>query len=260
MKTVCSLFTFFFLLAGILTAQSNVCIPAYTSDCFSSPLYIDTVSTTSALINFTNNGTGCSGQDKNYTYNQSKLVEQALGDTFYVKFTLNPAGNAYFGMWIDWNNDGNFSQGESIYLSQTYTIGGVLQVNVPNNAVIDTVIMRLRATSSLPGACDSISGGETEDYPLIITTSSSSINENTSVAAWSLFPNPAMDIIEIETESKIGARNLEIADVLGNVIMGEEITGLKIILNISDLPAGIFLVRLNCDSGYSFKKFIHLKN
>ncbi|MCK9618589.1 MAG: T9SS type A sorting domain-containing protein [Lentimicrobiaceae bacterium] len=68
-----------------------------------------------------------------------------------------------------------------------------------------------------------------------------------NVSQMNVFPNPAGDVLTIELIGIAGKQQVEIFNVQGILVKEIEITGTKLI-NISDLPKGIYLVHLKNNS------------
>lgn len=77
------------------------------------------------------------------------------------------------------------------------------------------------------------------------------IDENKENVSLSMYPNPAMNQLTIETELN-GSAHLKIINILGKVIMEKQITQNKTEVDISALTPGIYLANI----GNSVQKFI----
>ena len=75
--------------------------------------------------------------------------------------------------------------------------------------------------------------------------------ENTNVA-WTLYPNPSSDLININTMGK-DAFEVRIYNALGNVVMQQQN---KKQMSVATLPPGFYFVRLDSNGLSSVKKFI----
>jgi hypothetical protein len=110
----------------------------------------------------TNNATINNG----YTLYNNKIITLKQGNTYSASagFTPNFASNDFY-VWIDYNNDREFTQNEKVIADLATGSTGNGSFTVPYNTVIDTVLMRVRlaywAADSL--ACGSLYG-EVEDY------------------------------------------------------------------------------------------------
>ncbi len=129
--------------------------------------YIDNVTVEGGI----NNTTGSNG---GYLDATDKVAYVQAGST--VSFSLTPgfatnAYNEFWGVYIDWNQDGSFNgPNELVYSSNvgsSNTINGVF--TVPTNA--EDGITRMRITmkyNSVAGPCDIFNYGEVEDYSIAV--------------------------------------------------------------------------------------------
>ena len=100
-----------------------------------------------------------------------------------------------------------------------------------------------------------------ETFPIIYeitVTDSENISENTTTKI-TIFPNPTTEELKI-TNYELGIRDVEIFDVYGKkhesmkARRGEG----EIVFNISNLPAGIYFIKINTDTGIQTQKIIKL--
>jgi hypothetical protein len=122
-------------------------------------------------INGTSNYSGANGGYFDFT--SQTPIELVTGNN---NLTLTPgyvstAYNVYWGIWIDFNNDSNFSTDEQIYNGNSNSVvTGV--ATIPNN-MSGTVKMRIVMRYGAPATpCGTFSYGEVEDYLVNITEGS----------------------------------------------------------------------------------------
>ncbi|MXN92434.1 T9SS C-terminal target domain-containing protein [Flavobacterium sp. Sd200] len=141
------------------------CIPTNNG---STANYISGVSTTTALVDFSNTGTGFSG----YTdYSAQYSVTTYAAGSFGIVAT-HPTGTATYSVWVDWNNDFDFDDpGETEIVSNFLVSPAAIgNVTVPANAAQGSYRMRIRnANLGTPTpVCGNFTFGEAEDYTLIV--------------------------------------------------------------------------------------------
>lgn len=180
-----SLFKGFLLAAATIftagSAQAQYCTPAFASGCSVQNCYIQNVSTTNGINNFTNNNTGCSsGSYADYT-STMKVTQLAL-QTVDVKVKLasnTSVGSAICRVYVDWDRDQAFS-GTDEYIVPATTLDHVftgagdevtVKITVPGWAKEGLTRMRVVIGSSGPvydpftTYCPTNSNhGEAEDY------------------------------------------------------------------------------------------------
>ncbi len=239
-----------------LFAQAAVCVPSIGLDCVTAPKYIDSVFTTNAITNFSNLGTNCNTQDQNYADYPNKIASESAGGSFVVHIGVNVVSVVYIGVWIDWNNDLVFGNGEQVYLSSGIPTSVDVTVNVPPTATLDTLVFRIRSGTTLPGACDSIDAGETEDYRLIVLDPNG-INSSLANDSWKIYPNPANDFLNVDLGNNYEQAEISIVDLLGNVVNSKFISSEKGVIYLTSLPHGMYFVRINSGGKISQKRFVH---
>lgn len=246
--TVCAILS----LTNFVRSQNGTCIPPIGIDCVTSPMYIDSVYTTAAVANFTNNGTNCNAQDQNYQDYQSKIVTENANGSFVLHIGLNHNVPAYVGVWIDWSDNLVFGASELIYLSPNMITGTSVVVNVPPGP--DTVIMRVRCANVSMGPCDSVSTGETEDYRVVVVDASgmNEVKEN----SWSFYPNPVSDVLHISSSENLPAE-ISIVDVTGKIVRTVHSPNGIAQIGVSDLAPGVYFLRYVSDGIIETGRFIH---
>ncbi|HSD14856.1 MAG TPA: GEVED domain-containing protein [Flavobacterium sp.] len=150
-------------------ATGNAVVPFYyciANNSYSTSYYISGITTTGGVANISNTGTNFSpGGYIDYTATQ--YVSQNAGLSFSITAT-HPSSTYGYTVWVDWNNDGDFSDsGESVlttgYLNSPASIGSV---TIPAGTPVGNYRMRIRNAylNNPPPACGSHDYGETEDY------------------------------------------------------------------------------------------------
>lgn len=166
----------FFKLAGALVAGlwstiavGQYCAPQYGSGCTFGDQITD-FSTTGGITNITNNGTACSAG--NYSYINTQTVTAAAGTSFNFSVTSGPIYNQGQRIWVDWNNDQDFSDpGEDVWSSTTWTnVAQTGTISVPVTVPGGTYRMRVRCNynSLVTDPCALQTYGEVEDYDLTV--------------------------------------------------------------------------------------------
>lgn len=197
----------------------NYCYPAYSNLCSSND-YIDNVT----LNTLSNLASGCNGNDNNYIYyapagNLTTSLE--LGSNYLISLQAGQEFNQGFGVWIDFNNDLDFADAdEFVYASPAPgTEIFVGNISIPNNtAYLGDHRMRIRCVyNTVPLAsdyCSTLVYGETEDYTISITPSTSMVYLSANT-----YQNNTLDVltgavdqdiisVEVVTSGSVNAFNL----------------------------------------------------
>ena len=80
--------------------------------------------------------------------------------------------------------------------------------------------------------------------------------ENPSALDVSVFPNPANDQLNINIGSTNGTTNIQLVDAVGKTILSSRFNETNNVLNISDLPTGIYIMTIENDLGSAVEKII----
>jgi len=160
------------------------------------------------------------------------LVE--YGDIFVTK--LNSEGLVSWaisagGDESDWGKDVTTSGSGNIYVTGSFYspeifFGDIKIVNTSNN-YYDLYIAKI--------------------------SSSTGISDNYFQSTYDIYPNPANDIITINTPAPV---NVEITSIAGQCVLKTEVTADNATIDISNLTPGVYLVRIKTDEDIWVKKVI----
>ena len=118
--------------------------------------------------------------------------------------------------------------------------------------------------NSYQNSCGSFANGETEDYSLMITSTSENPekpSQSIQHLNWSLHPNPAGDHIQIRIQQSKHAEFVPftIYDVRGNMVLTDQLNNKEghqhIPVDISHLSSGLYFLRIEIDGKTEVKKF-----
>jgi hypothetical protein len=153
----------------ILQVLDPYCTPAVANSCTTSGDFIQSFSFGGNV----NTNTGCNGQANNYSIQTSIPSQQIpLGSTQSISISCGPDFDQFMGVWIDYNNDGDFADaGEFVFSGQA-----LKQIPLTGNITIASNpafvgVRRIRVRSSFldppfssATSCTTVTYGETEDY------------------------------------------------------------------------------------------------
>ncbi|RYE22202.1 MAG: hypothetical protein EOP51_13830, partial [Sphingobacteriales bacterium] len=153
---------------GLATLTVNACVPSSTS----SSDYINSFSTSGGITNISNTSSGYSTGGYGNFYTTHSASQNAGG---ILSFSETHVGTGMHGLkiWVDWNNDGDFTGvGEEMFSASapngTQTFSG--NINIPTGALGDyRMRLVLDYNNTSPTPCQSMSWGEGEDYKLTVT-------------------------------------------------------------------------------------------
>lgn len=137
--------------------------------------YITNVTTTGGITNINNTSTFTTG-GYNYYNALSPTIDQVAGGTLnFTSSIYNIAGGVCFGIFVDWNNNGVFTDpGENVYVSGSSQIfaNPSGSFTVPGGQASGNYRMRVvvNYSGTVAASCNSGIDGETEDYVLAVVT------------------------------------------------------------------------------------------
>lgn len=190
--------------------------------------------------------TGSDGGYGDYTGDESLGWVYYKQNPEYNNITLTPGfdGSTYnenFKVWIDFNQDGEFSDGEEIVSetsNQSFTVDNIA---IPADALVGSTRMRISMRWSsfnqpAPSPCAEYEFGEVEDYCIFIEEFNS-VNEN-AVSNLNIYPNPANDMVNLPMNAAV---NYELCDASGRVIL--RANGTVGSIQLDQLSNGLYFVR-----------------
>jgi gliding motility-associated-like protein len=197
-----ALFPLLFLIQLQISAQTYCNTTLFTTDGCTLDDYIESFSTTGGLENITNLNSLCGDLvGPGYTYYigaglRHKGIQQT---SVNFEFTNNGSSAEGYKIWVDWNQNGDFSDvGDQVYSSQTVPTGliyggEVISGNfmIPAGATVGVTRMRIRCVYLTTGfnSCSvpttQYSYGEVEDYDFEVVASTPCSGTPTASFAYS---------------------------------------------------------------------------
>ncbi len=87
----------------------------------------------------------------------------------------------------------------------------------------------------------------------IIVENTTNISENKLPSAFSIYPNPATDLISIKADSKIHGSDFSILDQMGRKVIGGQLNKEATNVDISALATGIYTLQIGTQKEQTFK-------
>jgi len=217
-------------------------------------------------------GTGIartSGADGGYYDGTASSTSVTAGTSQTISFSAGFTGSAYTEYWkifIDYNQDGDFTDSGETVVSGSSSSSGTLSATftVPTTAKTGKTRLRLiMSDNSGTTSCGSYSYGETEDYSLSITggtaiaAASHSADAGLAAATTSaisgdarleVFPNPATDHIQLSLTSGASLTSVTVVDARGAKVAAHYDGGQ---LDVSGLSSGLYTLLVS-DGTHSF--------
>lgn len=73
---------------------------------------------------------------------------------------------------------------------------------------------------------------------------------------FTLYPNPAKEVLNFEVKNEIGVKSVEIYNTLGQIIMAFTNTSATRSIYVANLNAGAYFIKVTTDKGSANSKFI----
>lgn len=211
-------------------------------------------SITNVTFSGINNTTACDTGLNDYT---SMIATVTQGQTYPLSVSIESDSDDYVFVFIDWNKNGKLDDDGEIYTvadgvdtTQAYT----LDIEVPADAVVGETRMRVFLAWDNPNLtpCSSVTYGEVEDYTINVQASSSTGDFMTST--FSVYPNPAKDVLNISNNTGAEMSSLTIVDINGRTV--KQVNSNVSQINISDLNAGVYFVNIKSNEGSLTTKIV----
>ncbi|MGC9375277.1 MAG: GEVED domain-containing protein [Bacteroidales bacterium] len=205
-------------------------------------------------LNEINNSTGSNGGYADFT-NMTANVTPGSSQTIYISCGFASSSyTEYWHVWIDWDHSGTFDTDERMVYGSSSSSGTLSATfTVPSDAQLGTTRMRVTMKyNAAATACETFSYGEVEDYTINVTTTGSyalaSFNANAKDLGnemptdVNVYPNPAIDYITVTVENGSRVGTISIYNMIGSLVKVVEINGNEKEVDISDLPAGSYII------------------
>ncbi len=156
------------------------------------------------------------------------------------------------GVYIDWNQNFDFSDDGEFYSLDTLMSDGSAPAEVSTNITVPAdaklgatrmrVIMQYDLGGQVISPCDAslFFYGQVEDYT--VNVSEKLAVSDISKSKISYYPNPVTDVLNINSDKEI--RLISVFDISGRKIVEQKSQTKKAIVNIENLSAGTYLVSI----------------
>ena len=200
-----------------------------------------------------NNTSSCEG----YADFTSLSTELEQGSEYELTVTTG-YGDQYVKVWIDYNDDLDFSEDEVVVNNYIIAAGSTdgdytetINFLIPEDAVLGNHILRAKTNwaADVPDdPCIETVYGETEDYSVIIVESSLGIIENSFTDLPIIYPNPTDGNIFIDLQNSYKNVTIQLFDILGRNIMSKFFNQGKIFNFNIDQPTGVYFLSIVSDN------------
>ena len=238
---------------GAYSASVNftTLVPTYCTAGSSSTTFEKISNVTFAGIN--NNSVSNAGYE-----NFTNVIGSVMRSTNYV-FSASYTGTSFASdevrVWIDFNNDKDFDDaGELVLVTQMSASPWLGDIDIPADAALGTTRMRVRMHDTSIGPnltpCGNSSYGQVEDYSLNIGVLAT--NENNIKNAVQIYPNPAVDVLNITKVSNNS--DYAIYNLAGQLVSKGKVSNNQV--QVSKLQKGVYMITVDNDGQTSKVKFL----
>ena len=222
-------------------------------------------STAYEFIDYVKLGTGIartSGADGGYYNGTASTASVAAGSSQTISFSAGFSGSAYseyFKVYADWNQDGDFLDSGETLVSAAASTSATTRTGtftVPTTAKSGPTRLRVvMSDASATSSCGSYSYGETEDYTISV---SGGARLAAGADAYTIFPNPAADVLNIRRPASADASAKLSVHVYD--LRGAEVPGLLLAaddqLRIDGLSQGVYLLTISDGTTTAHQRFV----
>lgn len=207
------------------------------------------------------NGGYAEFSDASYILAEDSTYEITLEHGF-----VGLAGRQHWRIWIDANQDGQFASDDSeLFFATDLPIDGEFSDSLKTPAAILSGNTRMRISMKFegtlnpelpPSECETFEFGEVEDYCIqILPKGSVSRTPLFNPPFLKVYPNPFQNQLVIESEEAV--LDWQLFDVQGRLVREEgNLRNYERLLNLGDLPSGIYYLKIHTENGTSSKKIL----
>lgn len=210
---------------------------------------LNTINKTSGCNNYSNFTSTSTTLNKGQTYTLN--ISTAIVGSTSTAYT-----NDEVAAWIDWNNDGDFTDnGERIaYVIVASGWNASFNFTVPNSATSGNLRMRVRMSYSPDDGpispCGTSDWGEVEDYTVVIPGSGANSISEQNLDLVNIYPNPTQNNFTIDLEGmEDEVESIEVTDLRGRQIIQLSNISSKPVIDLLNEPSGIYIVQLKSNFG-----------
>ena len=201
------------------------------------------------------NNSGNNGGYGDFTALKTTIL---AGSSNNITITPTWTGTVYneaYSVWIDYNRDGDFADAGELVYSRSKTKSTPISGSFTAPSSFSEGYTRMRVSmkyNANPTSCETFTYGEVEDYEVELSLSAKGAELNQFFANVDMYPNPASEQVELRIESNDNQElQVQVITLQGQTVLQEQVQASKGIshtaLDLSNLPAGIYVVKLNGD-------------
>ena len=205
-----------------------------------------------------------SDTDGGYYNGTATAASVAAGSSQTVSYSagfVSSAYTEYFKIYIDYNQDGDFTDSGELAVSAAGSSSAAIRSStftVPAKAKTGSTRLRVVMSDNAGTAsCNSYSYGETEDYTLTITGGTARTSARLASPDYGVYPNPATSVLNIAlpADRDLSAISVKVYDVRG-AEQRQATYSPEGQLDVSGLSKGIYLLSITDGQQVSHQRFV----
>lgn len=152
---------------------------------------------------------------------------------------------------------GTYTPGQWYNVKMAYDFGNGTLTYFVNNTQVSTgaIIGTTTGVDRLFFGYDNYGSGFTIDN--IVVTSNTGSNNDFAKNSFTVYPNPATDVLNLTAKHADGINNISIIDVNGRTIKQQKFEGASSVeVNVNDLNSGVYIVSVESALGNGTTKFV----
>jgi PKD repeat protein len=195
------------------------------------------------------------------------IANKTYSITLTPKYSGKVSASAW-SVWIDFNHDSDFNDpGEQVLVASNLKAEFSKSITIPSGALTGPTRMRVsmkRATVPLP--CEAFAYGEVEDFTINISApalgdisiKSATIGSPATgqPVSFKLFPNPVSKVLNLIVEEVFEQDAYSIYNITGALMNKKPFNSTHTQVDVSNLPAGIYLIKVENGNQTFQEKFI----
>jgi hypothetical protein len=197
-----------------------------------------------------------SSQDGAEGYKDFSCTDQTTlteGQSYNINIQTNPSLAQDTKVWIDFNNDGAFTQANELMLTQLNTINPTGSITIPMGVATLNTLLRMRVSSdgagSNPGSCTALIQGQAEDYGVKIIAFVSTNELQVADYRVQIFPNPFSEsaVLAVLSPLQRGIKGdfvFQLYDLVGQKVKEQSIVSNQTTIERGTLQPGVYFYKL----------------
>lgn len=171
-------------------------------------------------------------------------------------FFADKAQREFWRIWIDFNGDGDFEDGdEEVFKANNQRDVVYGTISIPSYASGLTRMRVSMKNGGSPTPCETFTNGEVEDYAVDFGNAPA-ILERSGEFDLRLYPNPAKSSINLEITNTLSTVNVKVYNALGRIIDDFTTGEMNLQLDISKFNSGIYYIGIDNGVDNKLEKFI----